>query len=184
VTFSSTLPSVPDPIVPPFRTGIVPDGSRSCRLRTWLAWRRLFAYRRIRQAFWSYNGQVLDFARRIGFPLAEVDVRVETWARLSFPELVLCPSDFDFPRSTPPRDAHFVEASVDLERQVEREPSRRGPRVGAASSPLARNGAAGGVPARTRAFVQAFLDAVARRRSGAASRPRGRAPTCARAGCP
>ena len=56
-------------------------------------------------------------AKAVGFPLERLDFRNESFPRLGMRELVFCPSAFDFPRSHPPEDAHFVESSVDQGRK-------------------------------------------------------------------
>src|SRR5436190_755295 len=52
VSFSSTLISVSDPIVPPFGTGLIPGQSPVFRLRTRLAWKTMFLRRRMGNRVW------------------------------------------------------------------------------------------------------------------------------------
>jgi len=116
VSFSSTLISVPDPIVPPFSSPLSPGRSPLFRARTAWAWHRLLFGRK-------YLGEGLDtralmqsLARDLGYRPERIDFRVETWPRLDFPEIVFCPQEFDFPRARLPGNVRFVEASIDLQR--------------------------------------------------------------------
>lgn len=116
IQFSSTLISVEDWSVPPFRTNLIPHDSLSSKLSIALAWQKLFWRRRFRNNAWSVTGEHKELARDCNFPLSKIDFRVETWPRLLLPELVFCPKQFDFPRTHTPEGASFVEASVDLQR--------------------------------------------------------------------
>jgi zeaxanthin glucosyltransferase len=116
IQFSSTLLSVKDSSVPPFRTGLIPGKSLFSRLRIMLAWRTLFRRRRLRNQAWDISAELNELARHCGFPLEKIDFAVETWPRLRLPELVFCPEEFDFPRRKMPAGAVYVEASIDLER--------------------------------------------------------------------
>ncbi|HKQ62600.1 MAG TPA: glycosyltransferase [Candidatus Polarisedimenticolaceae bacterium] len=115
--FSSILPSIEDPQVPPFQTDLVPGAARCWRLRTRLAWSRMFAARCLFGGALNIRPQLERLARRSGFPLERVDFRVETWPRLRIGELVFCPPEFDFPRSRELQGALFVEPSIDLARR-------------------------------------------------------------------
>ena len=163
VSFSSSLISVPDPIVPPFRSARLPDASLRFRLETFWAWRRVLLRRRAMDLAWSLTGELRRFAGRVGFPAHEIDFRVETWPRLSYPEIVLCPREFDFPRRKPPQNVAFAEASVDLERK-EQPPARA--RLDG-DRPLVFCSLGTIVTfkylARSKLLIQAFLDAVAAR---------------------
>jgi MGT family glycosyltransferase len=118
ITFSSSLISVWDPAVPPFETALIPGRSALWRLRTRLAWHRLFLMRKLLETGrLDIFGDVKEFARRCGYPLDAIDFRVETWPALRLPNLVFCPPEFDFPRQRLPSGAVFVEPSVDTERR-------------------------------------------------------------------
>ena len=117
VCFSSTLISVPDPIVPPFSSDLTPGVSRLFRLRTAWAWQRLFFGRRFLGEGVETRRELRALAGACGYPPKRIDFRVETWPRLEFPEIVLCPRQFDLPRARPPAHVEFVEASVDPERK-------------------------------------------------------------------
>lgn len=116
LSFSSTLISVPDAMVPPFATGLIPAPTLGSRLRVSLAWKKIFLERRLAQLRVTSNG-FRELARHFGYPLSEIDFKVETWPRLSLPELVLCPQDFDFPRARKLKNTFFVEAAIDTERR-------------------------------------------------------------------
>jgi MGT family glycosyltransferase len=116
LSFSSTLISVPDAMVPPFGTGLIPANTLSSRLRVYFAWKKIFVARRLAQLSVTSSG-FKELARHFGYPLSEIDFKVETWPRLSLPELVLCPQDFDFPRTRALKNTYFVEASIDAERR-------------------------------------------------------------------
>ena len=116
VSFSSTLISVPDPIVPPFSSTLSPGRSPLFRVRTAWAWHRMLFGRK-------YLGEGLDtrplmqsLASDLGYRPGRIDFRVETWPRLDFPEIVFCPRELDFPRARLPENVRFVEASIDLQR--------------------------------------------------------------------
>jgi len=118
ITFPCSLISVWDPAVPPFSTAIVPGDGLFPRLRTRLAWRRLFLGQKLLAPLrLKIFDDVKEFARRNGYPLEAIDFRVETWPALLLPNLVFCPPDFDFPRQRHPAGTVFVEPSVDTERR-------------------------------------------------------------------
>lgn len=117
IQFSSTLVSVQDWCVPPFRTGMIPDGSLASKARTMLAWKKLFLRRRFRNKAWDISPELKRLAEDCGFPMNKIDFSVETWPRLRMTELVFCPQEFDFPRHRTPEGALFVESSIDLERK-------------------------------------------------------------------
>jgi len=117
ITFSSSLISVWDPLVPPFETGLIPDSSLSSRIKNVLAWRRSALRRWMTDIGGpSIFDDVREFARCCKYPLERIDFNVETWPLLKLPNLVFCPRDFDFPRSREPESAYFVEPSIDEER--------------------------------------------------------------------
>lgn len=115
--FSSTLISVEDWSVPPFRTSLIPSDSLLSKIRTMTAWKKVFWRRRFRNRAWNISGELKQLARDCDFPVNKIDFSVETWPRLLLPELVFCPQEFDFPRRRIPEGAFFVEGSVDLERK-------------------------------------------------------------------
>lgn len=115
--FSSTLISVEDSSVPPFRTNLIPSGSLYSKIRIKAAWKKLFWRRRFRNKAWSIAAELKELARDCAFPAGKIDFSVETWPRLLLPELVFCPKEFDFPRGRTPEGAFFVEASIDLRRK-------------------------------------------------------------------
>lgn len=117
LNFSSTFLSVEDRLVPPFGTDIVPGRSPLWRLRTRLAWSRMFLGRRLFRTAVNVRPEMERLARAFRLPLERIDFRVETWPRLRQPELVLCPREFDLPRARDPEGAVAVEASIDTERR-------------------------------------------------------------------
>lgn len=117
IQFSSTLISVQDSCVPPFRTSMIPANSLRSRLKIAYTWKKLFLRRRLRNKAWDISGELKQLARDCGFPVSKIDLSVETWPRLLLPELVFCPPEFDFPRRKTPACALFVEASIDLQRK-------------------------------------------------------------------
>lgn len=117
IAFSSTLISVADSAVPPFKTDLIPKHTLLSRLRTWFEWRKLFLYRRLYSRSWDISGDLKRLARHFGYPVSKIDFRVETWPRLLLPELVFFPEQLDFPRPRKPEGAFFIEASVDVERR-------------------------------------------------------------------
>ncbi|HEY2362869.1 MAG TPA: glycosyltransferase [Candidatus Angelobacter sp.] len=119
VQFSSTLISVEDSSVPPFRTSLMPANSLSSRLKIAYTWKKLLLRRRLRNKAFDFSDELKQLARDCGFPVNKIDFLVETWPRPLLPELVFCPPEFDFPRRKMPACAFFVEASIDLERKEE-----------------------------------------------------------------
>jgi len=116
IQFSSTVISVEDSSVPPFRTSLIPAATLRSRLKIAYAWKKLFLRRRFLNKAWDISGELKQLARDCGFPMRKIDFSVETWPRPLLPELVFCPPEFDFPRRKTPACAFFVEASIDLER--------------------------------------------------------------------
>lgn len=163
ISFSSILISVEDSMVPPFGTGLIPGRTQFWRLRTWLAWRKLFLYRRIYNKDWNISGDLKQLARDCGFPLSKIDFRVETWPRLLLPELVFFPEELDFPRARRPVGAFFIEASVDTQRRDSDFPWERlddaKPLVYCTLGSLLP----AKFPARASSFFQMFMDALAQR---------------------
>ena len=117
MAFSSTLISVEDSTVPPFKTNFIPQQTLLSRLRTWFEWKKLFFQRRLYSGDWNISGDLKKLARHFGYPVNKIDFRVETWPRLLLPELVFFPEPLDFPRPRKPEGAFFIEAAVDVERR-------------------------------------------------------------------
>lgn len=162
IQFSSTLISVEDWCVPPFRTNLVPDGSLLSHMRILVAWKKLFLRRRFGNHAWDISSELKTLARDCGFPRNKIDFSVETWPRLLLPELVFCPKELDFPRRKVP-EAFFVEASIDLQRKDASFPwarlEERRPIIFCALGSLLATKAA---PKVSR-FFQMFLDAIRER---------------------
>ena len=165
IQFSSTLISVEDSSVPPFRTGLIPANSLSSRLKIAYTWKKLFLRRKFRTKTWDISGELKQLASDCGFPMSKIDFSVETWPRLLLPELVFCPPEFDFPRRKMPACAFFVEASIDLERTETAFPWSRlqegKPLVLCALGSLITVRAAH----QAARFFQMFLDAISQRPS-------------------
>src|SRR5689334_4758901 len=163
IGFSSTLISVEDSAVPPFKTDLIPSDTGLSRLRTWLEWRKLFLYRRFFARDWDITDGLKALAGDCGYPPAKIDFRVETWPRLLMPELVFFPEELDFPRSRRPEGAFFIEASVDTERSDGDFPWDRldedKPLVYCTLGTVVPFKA----PARVAEFFQMFMDAMAQR---------------------
>jgi zeaxanthin glucosyltransferase len=163
IQFSSTVISVEDWSVPPFRTNLVPDDSLLSLMRIALAWRKLFLRRRFRNRAWDISSELKALARDCGFPRDKIDFSVETWPRLLLPELIFCPEELDFPRRKIPEGAFFVEASIDLQRKDDSFPwsrlDERQPLVFCALGSLVTTKAA----PRASRFFQMFLDAIRER---------------------
>jgi zeaxanthin glucosyltransferase len=163
IQFSSTLISVEDWSVPPFRTNLVPDGSLLSHIRILVEWKKLFLRRRFRNRAWDISAELKALARDCSFPRNKIDFSVETWPRLLLPELVFCPKELDFARRKIPEGAFFVEASIDLQRKDASFPwsrlEERQPIVFCALGSLLATKAA---PKVSR-FFQMFLDAIRER---------------------
>ena len=163
VSFSSTLISVEDSMVPPFHSGLIPGRAPLSRLRTWVEWRKLFLYRRFHAGDWNISEDLKALARDCGYPPERIDFRVETWPRLLLPELVFFPEELDFPRARKPEGAFFIEASVDTQRRDGDFPWGRlddnKPLVYCTLGSLLPSN----FPSRASRFFQMFMDALARR---------------------
>jgi zeaxanthin glucosyltransferase len=163
ISFSSTLISVEDSTIPPFNSDLIPSDNLLSRIRTWLAWKRLFLRRRIYSRSWDISADLKALARVSGFPPEKIDFRVETWPRLLLPELVFFPELLDFPRERRPEGAFFIEASVDVERRDGDFPWDRlddeKPLVYCTLGTVVTFKA----PARAAEFFQMFMDAMAQR---------------------
>src|SRR5947209_3074614 len=163
VSFSSTLISVEDSMVPPFHSGLIPGRAPLSRLRTWVEWRKLFLYRRFHAGDWNISEDLKALARDCGYPPERIDFRVETWPRLLLPELVFFPEELDFPRARKPEGAFFIEASVDTQRRDGDFPWGRlddnKPLVYCTLGSLLPSN----FPSRASGFFQTFMDALARR---------------------
>jgi zeaxanthin glucosyltransferase len=165
IQFSSTLISVEDSRVPPFRTDLIPSNSLLSRMHIAYAWKKLFLRRRLRNKEWDISDQLKRLARDCGFSVSKIDFSVETWPRPLLPELVFCPPEFDFPRRKMPHGALFVEASIDLERPESAFPwswlAEDKPIVLCALGSLVAVRAA----PKVSGFFQMFLDAIRQRPS-------------------
>jgi zeaxanthin glucosyltransferase len=165
IQFSSTLLSVEDSRVPPFRTSMIPSNSLLSRIKIAYTWKKLFLKRRFRNKTWDISGELKQLAHACAFPVRKIDFSVETWPRPALPELVFCPQEFDFPRRKVPEGASFVEASVDVERKETEFPWNRlvegKPLVLCALGSLLTVRAA----PKFLSFFQMFLDAIRERPS-------------------
>jgi zeaxanthin glucosyltransferase len=163
IAFSSTLISVEDSAVPPFKTDLIPEHTLLSRLRTWFEWRKMFLYRRLYSGDWDISADLKKLARHFSYPVSKIDFRVETWPRLLLPELVFFPEQLDFPRPRKPEGAFFIEASVDIERRDGDFPWDRvdedKPLVYCTLGSLLPFK----FPARASWFFQVFMDAMAQR---------------------
>lgn len=163
LSFSSTLLSVEDALVPPFNTGLLPGKGARARLKVWLAWRKLFWQRRLYAGDWNISADLKALARDCGYPLRKIDFRVETWPRLLLPELIFFPKELDFPRAHRPAGAFFVEASVDTQRKDGNFPwaelAQDKPLIYCTLGSLLPFK----FPARAAGFFQTFMDAMAQR---------------------
>jgi UDP:flavonoid glycosyltransferase YjiC (YdhE family) len=163
IAFSSTLISVADSAVPPFKTDLIPKHTLLSRLRTWFEWRKLFLYHRLYSRDWDISRDLKKLARHFGYPVSKIDFRVETWPRLLLPELVFFPEPLDFPRPRKPEGAFFIEASVDVDRRDGDFPWDRvdedKPLVYCTLGSLLPFK----FPARASRFFQMFMDAMAQR---------------------
>lgn len=131
------LPDGEEPGIPPLDSPLAFGRGLLSRLRVELAWKRHHALRAAKK-------RLLDPARRLGIPIdprpdwadwvrkyagrcgvtpEQIDFRTtfSVPSLLSFPELCLCPKDFDFPRSTRPHRVHVE--SIDVARHEDETPA-------------------------------------------------------------
>lgn len=162
VLYSNCLASPWDPRVPPLRSGLIPGRSPLFGLRTRLRWALHLGAIRVASLLWDMPGELIRFGRDIGFPVEQINLRAENAPRLPYPEIILCPPEFDFPRSSAPAGVHFVEPPFDSERKGPPFPWERldgRPLVYAATGSMASIMH----PVKARQFSQAFLDTLAAR---------------------
>ena len=109
--------------MPPITTGIVPRKTLFSRFIVTFSWKYLFFKRFLYQEIMMrgvnlYSKRLIrNFAESCGYPVDEIDFHTDMLApKLNLPELVLCPSSFDFPDAVNTR-RYYAEASIDFERK-------------------------------------------------------------------
>ena len=115
---TTTLPVTRDLELPPLTSGIIPDGTPGCRLKTKLVWsRHLLLDKKLRVLRrWEYPVfHIRRFAAACGYPPSRVNGETTFGVKLDFPELILCPAEFDFPRP-PALERLYLGPCVDLSR--------------------------------------------------------------------
>lgn len=117
VMFYHQLPSFRHPTLPPLNTTRVPARTRMERLANRAAWTKRFAIRRVLSLVYNPWKELRALARAFKFPQEKIDFRGEFWPRLELPEIVFCPKEFEFPEVPDRPDLHYLEPSVDFERQ-------------------------------------------------------------------
>lgn len=119
--YSTALPLDWDPAAPPASTLLVPNQTWWSRPMAQAAWLNVNVRRSLRAARERLRGRVHDtaylpeLARQAGFPRDAIEPRNSSgrpWT-LKLPELVMCPQEFDFPR-TVPLWRHYVEPCIDV----------------------------------------------------------------------
>lgn len=123
VLLSTTFPMTRDGAVPPLVSPLVPAASPYSRLLIRCAWTKYFFYRglaRLRAALFGGLDMIREVRRlaaAAGYPLARIDEAATHVPSLGMPELVLCPSELDFPRPERPW-RHYIGASLDFDRDA------------------------------------------------------------------
>jgi len=159
---SNTLPTVEDPVVPPFYSLLLPpDDKRSAR-KIRRTWNRYFAHRWFRNKCFSLLGipdsiaHVKQLARACGYPLNRLNTRTLQFAALDADVLVLCPREFEFPQVHVPSKRRYVNAYIHCERL---EPSFPFEKIEAGKRVIF---ASLGSIAYNKVFFQHVIDAVSR----------------------
>jgi len=132
VLLSTTLPRTDDdPAIPPLDTALLPARTRWERWVVRRAWQRRRWSARLGRKLASLAGVDLDvlrlmrrLARAVGYPVDQIDAGALFRPALNFPELVLCPEVFDFPRPRRPGRV-YVEAGIDSGRTAPSFPRER-----------------------------------------------------------
>jgi zeaxanthin glucosyltransferase len=121
-TLHFNLPYTREDGLPPVITSLLPPRTAAERLRTELEWHRsLFLRRageRIAASLWNWPDErrlLAEHAAGCGYPPGDINAESSIGFRLAFPELILCPEEFDLPH--PPREnRYYIEPSIDFER--------------------------------------------------------------------
>ncbi|MFP5263072.1 MAG: glycosyltransferase [Blastocatellia bacterium] len=115
ILMSPTIPRARDPQVPPVMEPIVPKSLLS-RLNIRLCWckhdlaRLYMAIKGLREQF------IKQIAISVNYPLSQIDYRGIYPILKLMPELVLCPQEFDLPRSRAEKFLHYIGAYTNQQR--------------------------------------------------------------------
>jgi zeaxanthin glucosyltransferase len=116
VLLRPTVPWSRDPWVPPAMEPLVPN-SLLGRLRSRLCWYKYDLYR----FYMKLKGKRERFMEQIAlstrYPLSHIDFRGLSPTLKLIPELILCPEEFDLPRSRVANSLHYIGAYTDLQRK-------------------------------------------------------------------
>jgi zeaxanthin glucosyltransferase len=122
VYLHTTMPLAADPDRPPSFTMLSPH-NRAVRLRSWLSWQKFLLWRYYFIKTRALVGLRLDWiahtrklAQAWGYPVEKLITQTMTTPLLTLPEILLYPSQFEFPGRNV-RGYHHVEAAVDWQRQ-------------------------------------------------------------------
>jgi hypothetical protein len=158
LNFASTLISMEDPLVPPFKLFLVPDGSLRFRIRTKLAWKRLFLARRLFGRAWDVSNELRSLARSCASRSSGSTSACRPGRACSFQSSCSARASSISPRAAARRRR--------LRRALDRPaPSRHGlpvagDRGGETLVYCSLGTIAGSWPERVRPFLQTFLDAL------------------------
>lgn len=109
--------------IPPITTGIIPNKTITSCLKITLSWHYFFFKRFLYQALLHFGVNLYSknllkkVAKGFNYPIEDIDLNTDMLApKLKLPELVLCPSEIEFPGSINP-NRFYAEAAIDFERQ-------------------------------------------------------------------
>jgi zeaxanthin glucosyltransferase len=163
---NTSLPQTHDGTLPPLRSGLPATSGLRSLLRNQLAWQRFSAQRLVSAALAAPFGMcptyalAAFYARCFGVRPADLELATSYLPQLrGVPELVLCPSAFDFPR--PSRPGRTYGESIDLARSEA--PLELGTLDSAAPLVYASLGSQLYAAAEARFFLQRLVRAVATR---------------------
>jgi zeaxanthin glucosyltransferase len=109
-----------EPGIPPPTSHIIPNNTRLNRAAIFLAWRKTFLSRAVVDVGYRLLGLcavnlVRKFAGQYGYPVTDLDERYVI-PRLTAPEMLLWPKEFDFAEKKPLKDRFYVGPCLDLAR--------------------------------------------------------------------
>lgn len=113
VLLRPTIPSVRDPWVP-LPTDLIIPNSFLGRLKSRISWYKYDFQRLLKKS--GHDRALEQIAISAMYPLAQIDYRGLSPVLKNIPELILCPEEFDLPRSKMVKHLHYIGTYIDLQR--------------------------------------------------------------------
>lgn len=117
VLLHTLLPTTRGPLIPPLTSRIIPTQTAWCRMAIACAWRWRFLRQFITRKLFEDDVKMTQrLATASGYPLRDINTATSFMCpALKFPEIILCPRQFDFPRAEDP-NRFYVAPSIDFDR--------------------------------------------------------------------